>query len=381
MIKVSSLFATCFVMALANTSEAQTDPRHSWAHSCYAFKDMNRNGVFDIGDKPHAGLRIEMIRPDDTKTWKSSNIDGFANFSSSLDDDTHDVFEPGRHKVRAIFPDGWESLSETSVQEIEFVAQLNAGGRIVPVDTCRPIGVVPILELRGQIQPQGDVAPSSYSVRAINESEQISLDLPVGQNGNFLGIGKVGNWKLEVRNTDGKLVHERGFAVEFGAVRFSTIVPEQDPVRHLEGEWRELTFDDLLVADSLFEIPYGYGDLKFLNLIATHNRFYEGDGYVNNTISSEYIAYNSSGVPVPIWSDKPFDFKGTYVGVAWPRGEEDEVIFRAWRNDEMIYEDRLMLSHYGPIFFDANYKEITRMEISHANYERVVLDNFQYRFR
>tara|TARA_R100001369_G_scaffold53858_1_gene80707 strand:+ start:437 stop:1627 length:1191 start_codon:yes stop_codon:yes gene_type:complete len=375
-----NLVVACAIGACATIADAQTQPRDTWRHSCYAFKDMNRNGIFDMGDKPYANLPVEMTRPDGTKTRQRSNIDGFANFEASLGDDSADVFEPGHHNVRAIFDEGWQSLSKTATQNLIFIEKVNAGGRIVPEKPCMPIGVVPILEIKGKITPVSNFATTAYSVVAIDKRDQTRLDLLVDENGNFLGIGRQGEWRLEVRNPDGVLVHARDFVIEHGAVYFSNIVPGETTKPEADVVWHELTFDDFLVSDSLFEIPSGYGGLNSYNLIAVHNRFYEGGGYVNGTVSSEYIAYNSSGVPVPIWADDPFDFKGTYVSVAWSRGKEEDVIFRAWREGKIVHEDKLRLTNSGPIYFDANYENITKMEISHGNYERIVLDNFHYKF-
>lgn len=372
--------AAAVLLLLGSVAYSQTEPRSHWNHSCYTFKDMNRSGVFDMGDRPYAGLAVEVTRPDGTKIWHHSNIDGFANLNASVGNSSAHFQEPGVYKIRAVFPDGFQTLSDTDKQEMEFVARSNAGGGLVPMATCRPIGIAPVLQVTGKLIPQAGVSPNDYLLRAVSIDEQSEFALSLGEGGRFVGIGTPGKWRFEVLNSRSEIVYERDFALEYGAVLFSDVDLTKTVRPETGATYEMLAFDDLLVSNSLFEIPSGYGGLNWLNLISVHNRYYEGGGYVNNTISSEYVAYNSSGVPVPIWSETPFDFKGTYVGVAWPRGEEDEVIFKAWRGQELVYEDRLLLTDNGPVFFDANYEDITKLEFSHGNYERVVLDNFYYKF-
>lgn len=65
--------------------------------------------------------------------------------------------------------------------------------------------------------------------------------------------------------------------------------------------------------------------------------------------------------------------------MAWPRGEEDQVIFRAWRGGEMVYEDRIRPKRTGGLFFAANYLGIDKLEIRSGNYERIALDDFIFR--
>lgn len=364
----------------AHEATSQTKPRKSWNHSCYAFKDMNRNGVFDMGDKPYAGLTLEVTRPDGTKVWQKSNIDGFANLYASLGNSDSHIFEPGVHKIRTIIPNGKQVLTPTDRQDIHFVVQKNAGGQMVPKETCRPIGIAPILELKGKLSDGGKPPKEDFSIRVISKGSKSHFSLTIDDGGNFSGVGQLGKWQLEILNSSGKQVYARDFEVEHGAVYFSDIDLATQLKPELGAAYQELNFDDLLISDSLFEVPSGYGGLNWLNLISVHNRYYKGGGYVNATISSEYVGYNSSGVPVQIWKEEPFDFKGVYMGVAWPRGEEDQALLRAWRGGKLVYEDHLNLTDNGPIFFDANYENINKLEISHGNYERIVLDDFIYKF-
>ncbi len=96
---------------------------------------------------------------------------------------------------------------------------------------------------------------------------------------------------------------------------------------------------------------------------------------MNGATSGEYVAYNSSGNPATVSSDQPFDFVGASIGSAWPEGEQYDVVIRAWRGDELVHVDRLGPSTAGPVFFDADYRSITRLELaSEANWQFVVDD-------
>ena len=133
-------------------------------------------------------------------------------------------------------------------------------------------------------------------------------------------------------------------------------------------------FDDLVTANTLAEIPNGYRGLGS-NWVATHRILYGGPGYVNGATSGEYVAYNGSGSPASVHSDEPFDFVGANVSSAWPEGERYEVVVRAFRDDELVHTDRLAVSSAGPVFFDADYRSITRLEVSsEANWQFVVDD-------
>lgn len=362
------------------SAQAQTPPDKSARYSCYVFRDMNRNGIFDMGDKPYSLLRLEVTRPDGSKTWVRSNIDGFANLEASLGDKDAVIYETGEYQIRAVFPKGWQTKSASQRQSLVMREQSNARSGLVPEATCRPIGAMPVLEIRGIVRAQDGSSLNNLSVVATHRDEGTRLDLTIGDTGEFRGIGTQGPWRLEVRDSAGQVVHARDFRLEHAAVHFSDIIVGQTRAPELDTSYEELDFDGFVVGQSLFELPSGYGGLNWLNLISVHNRFYRGGGYVNGTISSEFVAYNSSGAQALVWvDDATFDFKGAYVAVAWPRGNEDKVRFRAWRGETLAYEDHVFVSNRGPVFFDASYEDITRLEVVHGNYERVVLDNFQFK--
>ena len=118
-----------------------------------------------------------------------------------------------------------------------------------------------------------------------------------------------------------------------------------------------ISFDDLTASGTLLEIPNGYEGLNWRNWVATHQKFYEGNSFVNLNTSGEYVAYTSSGHPATISSPKLFDFVGACVGVAWSEGEQHDIVVKAWRNESEVYRIASGRRTAGPIYFDADYQE------------------------
>jgi hypothetical protein len=74
-----------------------------------------------------------------------------------------------------------------------------------------------------------------------------------------------------------------------------------------------------------------------------------------------------------------FDFVGAYVGMAWSGGERHDVLVRAWRNENEVYHDRFRATTAGPIYFDADYRSITRIEFASAGYWQILVDDLTIR--
>ena len=362
-----------------NAINAATEPAKSWRFTCYAYRDVNRNGIFDMGDRPFAGLQIEMTRADGSTISSKSNINGFTPFIVSLGNKKKTaVYETGIYNFRAKIPSGFTTTSTLDRQTVEFIGQSNARGKLVPKELCLPIGVAPVLTISGNFVPVIGSKANDYKIVAISKDDQ-TIPVNLDESGNFSFTGKRGDWAIEVRGKNDEVLHVSKFTVSTLPVQLASINLNNDQPDKIATSDETLGFDDLLTSDKLFEIPSGYGELNWLNWIATHSQFYRGSGYVNLTTSKEYMAYNSSGMPSLISRDKPFDFAGVNVGVAWPRGEEEDVIFRAWRGDTLVYEDHIQPSDETAISFEASYLGITKLEIRSGNFERVVIDDFRYR--
>ena len=366
-------------VSILNSSSATAAQRENWKISCYAYRDVNRDGIFDMGDRPYAALPIKMHRPDGTYRTLNSNIDGFANFVVEFGNKKEaQIHEPGTYKVEALPPPGWISTSEMDRQTLHMLRLPDAPGGMFVKDTCRPIGVAPNLKITGTFSIAENDAIDEFEV-FLTDSDGKTFNVPHSNSGYFEFAGYPSRWMLEVRNAQGEGVYSRQVELKDAAVLLGQMDLADPWLDKPESDVETVHFDNLTISDSLFEIPAGYHGLNWLNWISVHNRFYFGAGYVNATVSSEYIAYNSSGTPALIWSDEPFDFVGTYISVAWTRGEEKDVVVSAWRGDELVHQDRMRLSRAGPVYFAAGYQQITKLEFRSLIYERITIDDFSFR--
>ena len=355
-------------------------PENFWKTSCFVYRDVNRNGIYDMGDRPYADLAVEMVRPDGSVTRRVSNISGFTNFEMILNErNKAAIYEPGTYSVRAMVPRDWKvTAPDVANQTLVFVARANAASGMVPVFGCNNIGVAPELIISGAFSA-GPGTPRADITVSAKTGDEPPINVLFDDSGNFRFPAKQGVWKITV--TD-KITHKSAArTVTVGAynVIVSTISTEAPQPEPKSGELSVVDFDGLTTSDTLLEIPSGYAGLNWRYWISTHNKFYVGGGYVNGTVSGEFIAYNSSGLPASIWRDEPFDFVGTNISVAWPYGEADYVTVKAWRKGKLAYQDVFLTSNAGASYFAADYLQVNRIEFSHGNYERIVLDDLLIR--
>jgi hypothetical protein len=57
------------------------------------------------------------------------------------------------------------------------------------------------------------------------------------------------------------------------------------------------------------------------------------------------------------------------------------LIARAYRGEELVAEDSFALSHLGPVYFQADYLDISRLELTTAHYWQFVVDDLAIRAR
>jgi hypothetical protein len=162
-------------------------------------------------------------------------------------------------------------------------------------------------------------------------------------------------------------------------VQIATIILGDDPIMS-KSSVRVVDFEDV-TQSIITKVPDGVAGLNWLNLIAVNNEYYGGEGYINNTVSGKYVAYNTSGYPVTISHEDGFDFYGAYFGVAWQNAEGEILEIRAWRNDQLVAEEEYELSALGPFWFDAGYYNITRLELSTRYYWQFVVDDISVGLR
>ncbi len=341
--------------------------------SCFAYRDVNRNGVYDVGDRPYAGLKMILNRPESRPVRKESNIAGFTNFDMALNVAQLDIHTPGEHTIQIEPPANWKVTSGNNVQTARFEKREGSATGMIALRTFDAVGVAPVLRVSGAIGsklPGGDAGNTGLEVRA---PDGTSLAATRGENGTYSFPATAGTWQLELVADNGKAIARKVVVREY-PVMVSRLVSEAGSMR-AKPNIRTIGFDDLTPSDTLCEIPNGYAGLNWRNWVATHQKLYQGNGFINATVSSEYLAYTSSGHPATISSEETFDFLGAYVGVAWPKGEDFDVVVKAWRQDVLVHEDRFRASTAGPIYFDADYLDVSRIEFSSDGYWQVVVDD------
>lgn len=339
--------------------------------SCWTYHDVDRSGSYDVGDRPYPGLRVELDRPDGSVVKVESNLEGFANFKMGRR--RGDVREPGAYRYRAIAPEGWELTSGAAPQPVTFKELEGSPVGLVAANLCVPIGVAPRLTLSGRVEraagapaaPLEAIGPSGARVRVAPDAD-----------GRFEMPATSGEWRLLWADAKGLAV-ERRVRVDANPVVFSTLRADaSDPPAAPKP--RKIDFDALVKGDTLVEIPNGFAGLEWTNWVVTHPKVY-GTGFYHVVVSPEYVAYNSSGHPATIWSARPFDLAGTYVALVWPQAEPRNVVVRAWRGDRLAYEESLRLRAGTPVWFDADWRAITRIEFAHEAYWQVAVDDLVVR--
>lgn len=343
--------------------------------SCFVYRDINRNGIYDLQDRPYSGLRFTLERPDRDPTFGESNIAGFANFEMSLNNPGKQVSTAGTYKVIAKPRGDWRVTSGNLEQLLEIKELQASPAGLVATKTLQPLGVAPVLSISGRIELNQSADSSEYRLTAISP-EGVSTDVNLSAEGTFTLPATQGEWQLELLGSEGA-PQRRRIVVK----NYPVIMSQFSSEKHYASEdqnWKNIQFDDLTTSDTLYEIPNGYGGLNWHNWISTHHKFYQGSGYINATVSGEFLAYNSSGHPADISSNDTFDIHGVYIGVAWPKAELGDILIQAWRNEEIVYQDSFRGMTTGPVWFAADYKDITRVEFSTEKYWQLMLDDLQY---
>ncbi len=347
--------------------------------SHFIFRDLARNGSWDVGDRPMPGIAVKLLAPDGTHTLRRSNIHGFVNFSNSLTASPVDVSAPGEYVFEVIIPPGWELTSDNSIQAgVYEKAPLSRPGIVVD-QVPQPAGLAPIIVVEGRVE----TTPRSSSARTIRvealnpAGEALSLQLDL--DGWFSFPAQPGPWQVRVHDAERAVWAVRDISIVGTPVRMSTI--RLADRRMPRGSSRRVVDFEEITASPITKVPNGYAGLRWTNLVAVKNELYGGAGYINNTVSGTYVSYNTSGYPVVIAADEPFDFIGGYFGAAWPTAEGEVLEIRAWHEQEVIADETLVLSALGPVWFDADFRGITRIELSTRHYWQFVADDLEFAFR
>jgi hypothetical protein len=314
-------------------------------------------------------VAVELGKPDGRTIMDWTNVNGFANFRMSVVKRDLEVVDPGRYAFNVVPPPGWSITTGNGVQESDYVVSPGTPGDMIARATTHPVGLAADLTISGVA-----VAGSRVSMTG---PDGIVSNVETGADGRFSAAVTPGEWQVEI--SSGQVSERRKVVVASAPVVLSALSGKIEPGEAPLPTLHVAGFDDLMKISGVFEVPSGYGELDWYNLVAAHQSFYGGPGYVNSTMSGEFVAYTSSGHPAAASSDKPFDFVGAYFGAAWDAAEGETLLVKGWRGEEAAYEDRIVLSASGPVYFAADYRRITRVEISTEHYWQAVIDDFAYR--
>jgi hypothetical protein len=377
----------CALLAFSGPSRAENEdaefyPNRSWQKlsgegvniSSFVYRDVNRNGTYDLGDRPMAAVAFELWGPNG-RIFRRSNISGVANYKMSATFQDHDIVRPGTYMAKAHIPPRWLITSNNAVQTAVFEYFPGAPADLVARKTFEPVGLAPKLTISGRVEPD-EMEPVIIELRS--PTGEIRA-LPLDSHGRYETEVDVGDWTIEVKSAGGRSLLSRTVRVSqapvvLSAIRLGREQPPTLPKRRI------VDFDRLVTSSDIFEIPMGYEGVGWRNFVATHNRNYAGEGYINSTTSGEYVAYNASGHPIAVTNNPPVDFVGGYFGLAWLSSEGETLTVRGWRDNELVYEDEIPLSSLGPVYFDADFRGITRMELATRHFWQFVCDDLEFAF-
>lgn len=346
--------------------------------SCFAYRDLNRNGSYDLGERAYAGIEVTMRTPAGTKVVATSNVAGFANFTMSRRARSADIRGEGSATIAVRPPAGWTITTGNGEQAGTFRFLAGSPAGIVMEKTFQPVGIAPELTIGGRIElDTAGGSPVRGELRATSPRGTATM-IAVSPTGRFSFPAESGEWRLDY--TAGTTPIQRRIQVGSYPVEVGTLATAR-----AEADVRPraaiATFDSLGRSNQVVEVPNGYAGLQWYNWVAIYQHTLESVGMVNATVSGEYVAYNSSGHAATVSSGQPFDFVGGYVGALWPEGERGDVMVRAWRADRLVYEDRFRVRIAGPVYFDADYRDVTRIEFASATYWQLGIDDLQFRIR
>lgn len=373
--------------ALSNDDQRYYRQRELWRAvdstlpniSATVYNDVNRNGIYDTGDRPMMRVAVRLHRPDGSNVVRHTNMRGFANFTNSLTASPVSVSEPGEYQYEVLVPHGWVVTSGNRTQTGNYEERRDARPGIVVDRVPQPVGLAPELFIHGRVVVQDDnefKAVADAVLMAVSP-EGDEHDIQVDDGGYFHLDAEPGIWSLRARSEAIRVDLEREVEVIQTPVQLSTMVLGADEPLPLDTEY-SVDFEEVTRA-RMIKIPNDPGGLHWINFIVLENEFYNGEGYINNTVSGRYLAYNTSGHPTYIEREGGFDFVGAYFGVAWLRAEGEYLDIRAWRGNELVGEDSFQLSALGPVWFEADYRNITRLEIATRHYWQFVIDNPVFR--
>lgn len=345
--------------------------------SVFVYRDSNRSGDYDLGDLPIAGVAVDLLKSAGSAERERTNVSGYANFRMhNIADGKGIVRQDAPYHFDVQVPEGWQITSGNARQSSRFRVLSGSPAGLVAESPPDTVGLAPRLTLSGTVDTAGDMSPPT-----LHSPEGHARTLALDAGGDFLIEVYPGTWVLEGKYRDGSSMPPRTIAVSDVPVRMAALRPTADKPPSPKLRTVTASFDDLPRAE-IEKLPRGHLGLDWDYLLAVHNQTYGGPGYVNGMHSPPGIGYNSSGHPVTIAGLNPgdrFDFVGGYLATAWPASEGDTLNVTGWRGEEVVYQDKVSLSHLGALWFQADYRDIDRLTLASEHYWQFVADDLVFR--
>ncbi|SEQ37509.1 hypothetical protein SAMN05428969_2809 [Devosia sp. YR412] len=331
--------------------------------SVFVFRDANRDGIYDLGDRPMSGIIVDATGLGPASSTESNSA-GFANFKMSGSNVNADILFAGRYQFSTLVPPHWQLTTGNVEQFTEFEMMPGSPADIVAKPPLSPVGLAPDLSISGPLPALGDGEALELTMQG---GQTIEI---AGDDGHFSAPVEPGSWRF----TSG----DAGTAVEVKAI----------PVLLGDTWWEEpvieaaadtlVTFDDLQ-SEGVLKVPSGYSGLNWDNFVMTQQKFYEPAGYRNGAMSGEFLAYNGSGHPAAISRKVPFDFVGGAFGISTFQAEGETLTITGWRGEEQVYQQKVTLSALGPVYLAAEMRDVTRLDFATARYWQFTADDLEFR--
>ncbi|MEZ0390435.1 MAG: hypothetical protein ACAI34_25370 [Verrucomicrobium sp.] len=340
--------------------------------SVFVFRDTGRNGVYDVQDRPLAAIAVEMRDEAGESLIVRSNIAGFANFQMSTSEGASAIRSPGKFIFEVVPPPGWAVTTGNQVQDAEFILAPGSVSGLACVEPPSLVGLAPHSVLRGQVD-SGTLSNPLEDFRILKGGsvwDQVPIKHPYATIERRL---EPGDYDLQLGQTQ-RPVKVGAYPVDFG-----TLAPEFSVAQdEAERPWQEIDFETAVLA-AIGKVPSGYSGLKWHNFVAVDNAFYQGEGYINGTVSGRHVVYNGSGHPTEILHEKGFDLLGCHLCLAWIRSEGETLVVEAYKGDVLVALDRLELSALGPIWYEPRFAGVTRVRFATEHYWQFVMDGLWIR--
>lgn len=327
--------------------------------SQFVFRDIDRDGVYELGEPPISGVPVRLTRPGAEPVIVETNLAGFANFLMSPG--RGHISGPGEISIEVLLPTELMYPVDPIPYSTQILALPAAPGGLVAEETPPFVGLAPRLGL--------SIAADANDEVTCTSQEGIEWQAIEASDGRHCPVSP-GRWTVRWRNR--AEIKKVQVEVDHWPLRvpkpIEDAIPSGEPLTIID-------FDDLITSNTLVEVPTGVADMHWQNFVATHRMYYEGAGYINGTTSGEFAAYTSSGHTARMWSDSPFDLVSVNLTIAWPAGLDAQIVVEAFRNGVLVSEDRFRGSHISPKRFAPNWSGITELRIWHESYWQVVIDD------